>query len=178
MQEIKIENSKAIFIDCDISSYTEVQLTIEETISLFGTLDVALNNTGIGRGLKKVCINNDKAWLKLMDVSLNGALHIMHHELSQMAKQKNGVIVNMASIFGEISATSSFQYCAAKEKVIGLTLTSALEYATRGIRINAICPVFFNTPNVAKGGISVIEEVKEHSIKNSTKYLLKNQNKL
>jgi NADP-dependent 3-hydroxy acid dehydrogenase YdfG len=57
-----------------------------KTISLFGTLDVALNNTGIGSGLKS--INNDKAWLKLMDVSLNGALHTMHHELSQMAKQK------------------------------------------------------------------------------------------
>jgi NAD(P)-dependent dehydrogenase (short-subunit alcohol dehydrogenase family) len=173
MQEIKIENSKAIFIDCDVSSYTEIQLTIEKTISLFGTLDVALNNTGIGSGLKNVCINNDKAWLKLMDVSLNGALHTMHHELSQMAKQKNGVIVNIASIFGEIGTTSSFQYCAAKEKVIGLTLTSALEYATRGIRINAICPGFFNTPNVVKGGISGFAEVKEHVVKNNTNYILK-----
>jgi NAD(P)-dependent dehydrogenase (short-subunit alcohol dehydrogenase family) len=79
-KQCKIENSKAIFIDCDVSSYTEDTIN-HWNISLFGTLDVALNNTGIGSGLKKVCINNDKAWLKLMDVSLNGALQCIMNYL-------------------------------------------------------------------------------------------------
>jgi NADP-dependent 3-hydroxy acid dehydrogenase YdfG len=92
-----------------------------KTISLFGTLDVP-NNTGIGSGLKKVCINNDKAWLKLMDVSLNGALHTMHHELSQMAKQKTELSLTL-SILVKLVRHLLFQYCAAKEKS-GLTLTS------------------------------------------------------
>ncbi|MFT5251920.1 MAG: NAD(P)-dependent dehydrogenase (short-subunit alcohol dehydrogenase family) [Flavobacteriales bacterium] len=173
MKEIRNENPQAIFIECDTSIFDQVQLAIEKTVSIFGTLDVALNNAGIGSSLNKVGNKNDTAWLKVIDVDLNGVVHIMHHELSQMAKQKNGVIVNMASIFGEIGMISSCQYGAAKDGVIELTLTSALEYATRGIRINAICPGFFNTPNIAKGGISGSAEVKEHITKNSTEYLLK-----
>jgi NAD(P)-dependent dehydrogenase (short-subunit alcohol dehydrogenase family) len=90
-----------------------------------------------------------------MDVSLNGALHTMHHELSQI-KQKNGVIVNIASIFWWNGTTSSILRC---KKKVWTYLTSACNERNR---INAICPGF--TPNVVKGGIS-FAEVKEHVIK-------------
>jgi NAD(P)-dependent dehydrogenase (short-subunit alcohol dehydrogenase family) len=173
MEEIRNENPQAIFIECDVSDVAQVQLAIEKTISIFGTLDVALNNAGIGSGLNNVGKKNDRAWLKVVDVNLNGVLNIMQHELTQMAKQKNGVIVNIASIFGKIGSTSSSQYVAAKDGVIGLTLTSALEYATEGIRINAICPGFFNTPNLAKGGICGCAEVKEHITNANTTHVLK-----
>jgi NAD(P)-dependent dehydrogenase (short-subunit alcohol dehydrogenase family) len=75
----------------------------------------------------------------------------MHHELKQMTKQKRGVIINMASILGKVGFAASSHYVAAKHGVIGLTQTAALEYATDGIRINAICPGFINTPLLAKG---------------------------
>jgi NAD(P)-dependent dehydrogenase (short-subunit alcohol dehydrogenase family) len=85
----------------------------------------------------------------------------MHHELAQMAKQKSGVIINMSSILGKVGFANSAHYVAAKHGVIGLTQTAALEYATEGIRINAICPGFIETPLLTKGGISDNKEVKQ-----------------
>ena len=177
MQEIKNVNPKAIFIECDVSVFAQVQLAIEKTLSVFGTLDVALNNTGIGDKPNKVNNMTDKAWLKVIDVNLNGVFNVMQHELTQMAKQKNGVIVNIASIFGKSSAaTSSSKFGAAHDSVMGLTLTSALEYSTEGIRINAICPGFFETPSLAKGGISGYAEIKKHIINsNSRQHLCKSE---
>lgn len=162
MKEIKIENPKALFIECDVSIYAQVQLAIEKTISVFGSLDVALNNTGIGSKPNKVDNITDRAWLKVIDVNINGVFNVMQHELTQMAKQKNGVIINMASIFGKVGFASTSHCNAAKEGVMKLTLTSALEFATKGIRINSICPGYFDTPSLAKGGITGSAEVKQH----------------
>jgi short-subunit dehydrogenase len=106
----------------------------------------------------------EQAWLKVISVNLNGVFNCMKHELEQMAKQKSGVIVNISSILGKVGFATSAHYVAAKHGVIGLTQTAALEYSSEGIRINAICPGFIETPLLKKGGISDNAEVLQQII--------------
>jgi NAD(P)-dependent dehydrogenase (short-subunit alcohol dehydrogenase family) len=162
MQEIQTENAKAVFVECDVSVFAQVQAAIEKTIDTFGTLDIALNNAGIGGEPNKVGDMTEEGWLKVIGINLTGVFNCMKHELTQMTKQKKGVIVNMASILSKVGFATSCHYVAAKHGVIGLTQTAALEYATAGIRVNAICPGFIETPLLTKAGITEHADVKQH----------------
>lgn len=153
MLEIRRSNSKAAFIACDVSKYQSVEAAVNKTIKTFSTLDVALNNAGIGGEASKVGDMSEQGWLQVINVNLNGVFNCMRHELTQMAKQKSGSIINMSSILGKVGFATASHYVAAKHGVIGLTQTAAQEYATEGIRINAICPGFIDTPLLSKGGI-------------------------
>jgi NAD(P)-dependent dehydrogenase (short-subunit alcohol dehydrogenase family) len=164
MSGIKKVNPKAIFINCDVSVFTQVQMAVQNTVSTFGTLDVALNNAGIGGESNKVGDMTEEAWLKVIGVNLNGVFNGMKHELTQMVRQKKGVIVNMSSILGKVGFATSSHYVAAKHGILGLTQTAALEYATDGIRINAICPGFIETPLLTNAGITKDSDLQKYII--------------
>jgi len=164
MEEISRENPKAVFIECDVSIFTQVESAIRQMIEKFSTLDVALNNAGIGGRASRVGDMSEADWLSVINVNLNGVFNCMKHELAQMSKQKQGVIVNMSSILGKVGFANSSHYVAAKHGIIGLTQTAALEYATEGIRINAICPGFIETPLLTNAGITKESDLQKYII--------------
>ena len=164
MKEIQAENASAIFVECDVTFTDQVKGAIAKAVETFGSLDVALNNAGIGGAGGRVGEMEEADWNSVIQVNLTGVFSCMKYELLQMALQKKGVIVNMSSILGKVGFPSSAAYVAAKHGLIGLTQTAALEYATEGIRVNAICPGFIATPLLAKGGITDNDEVKNQII--------------
>ena len=123
------------------------------SLSRFGRLDIAINNAGIAYQQKKLPdIASDEA-RKVMDINLMGMFYALKHQLPQMEKQfretgTGGTIVNLASIAGVVGAPGGSIYAASKHAVVGLTKSAAIEYARRGIRINALCPSYARTPMV------------------------------
>ena len=107
---------------------------------------------------------SEAAWLKVINVNLNGVFYCMKHELMQMSGQKKGVIVNMSSILGKVGFANSSHYVAAKHGILGLTQTADHEYATEGIRINALCPAFIDTPLLTNAGISENTDLQKYII--------------
>lgn len=164
MDEIRRYNDLAVFVECDVSIFKQVEFAIKQVINTFSSLDVALNNAGIGGKADKVGGMSEEAWLKVINVNLNGIFYCMKHELIQMSKQKKGVIVNMSSIFGKVGFANSSHYVAAKHGIIGLTQSAALEYATDGIRINALCPGFVETPLLTNAGIRENTDLQRYII--------------
>ena len=161
MEEIIQENKAAIFIDCDVAMHDQLAMTVDRVVSTFGSLDVALNNAGIGGEANRIGDMTENAWHAVIGINLTGVFYAMKYELKQMLRQKSGVIVNMASILGKVGFGNSCHYVAAKHGVLGLTKTAAIEYGTDGIRINAICPGFIETPMLEKGGISTDADVRK-----------------
>ena len=150
MDDIKREQPNAIFIECNVAVYAEVEAAVHKVVNVFGSLDVALNNAGIGGAPGKISEMKPEAWLSVIGIDLTGVFYCMKQELIQMEHQKSGVIVNMSSVSGKAGYARSAHYVAAKHGLIGLTKTAALECATEGIRVNVICPGFIDTPLLTK----------------------------
>lgn len=143
---------KAIFVRCDISEQAQVKHLIEKTIEVYGRLDCAVNAAGIAGTLSMPTHEYPEAeWYRQIDVNLHGTWFCVKHELAQMVEQGGGVIVNVASAAGLVGQPENVPYAASKFGIVGITRTAAIEYATRNIRINAVCPTAIETPMIMYG---------------------------
>ena len=145
-----IGGSATVF-EIDVTKAAEVASLVERVVQTYGRLDYAFNNAGIGGKVAKTADYPEEEWDRIIDVNLKGVWLCMKYEVPVMEKQGSGAIVNTASIYGLAGAAGYIAYNAAKHGVVGITRTAALEYATAGIRINAVCPGYIRTPMTQPG---------------------------
>ena len=143
---IKKAGGDASFVKTDVSNPEDCEALVKTTIRIYGRLDMAFNNAGIGGEMNPIADMSVEGWLKVINVNLNSVFYCMKYELPEMLKQGHGSIVNMSSILGQVAFANSAAYVAAKHGVVGISRNAAVEYAKQGIRVNAVGPAFINTP--------------------------------
>jgi NAD(P)-dependent dehydrogenase (short-subunit alcohol dehydrogenase family) len=152
---------KAIAVRCDVADEAQVKAMVEQTVSAFGRLDAAFNNAGIQSPVAEVADASGEEFDRVNAVNLRGIWSCMKYELLQMREQGSGAIVNNSSLGGIVGLPGRAAYHAGKHGVLGLTKSAALEYASRGIRINAVCPGIIDTPMVSGMLVTQAEAMNE-----------------
>ena len=146
VEKIKSEGGEAAFVKADTSNAEQVEALVKSTVEIYGKLDIACNNAGIGGEQALTGDYSLDSWRKVLSVNLDGVFYGCKYELEQMNKNGGGVIVNIASIHGAVAAPLSSAYTSAKHAVVGLTKNIGAEYGQKNIRCNAVGPGYIETP--------------------------------
>lgn len=143
---INAQGGKALFVKTDVSDPASVQTAVDQTVVEFGRLDYAVNCAGISGESNLLADYSLEGWHKVIDINLNGVFYSMRSEIPAMLRSGGGAIVNISSIMGLVSSPTTPAYVAAKHAVAGLTKNAAQSYSKQGVRVNAVCPGYIETP--------------------------------
>lgn len=146
-QEIEKAGGAAAFIETDVAESEQVKALVEKTVERFGKLDIMVNNAGI-EVFRRLADTEEEIWDRLIAVNLRGVFLGTKHAVPTMLENGGGVILNMASVAGIMGTGGLAAYNAAKGGVVLLTKSTAMDYGSRGIRANCLCPGFISTPMV------------------------------
>lgn len=151
VQLIEDSGGVASYITADVSNEDEVKTMTDAILERYGTLDIAVNNAGVGGQMGRIHQQENDAFDHVMNVNVKGIWFCMKYQIPLMRRNETGsAIVNIASVAGLVGFPNNAPYSASKHAVIGLTKSVALEVANKGIRVNAVCPSFTDTAMVSK----------------------------
>lgn len=154
--EIIESGGTALALAVDIADPLAVEAMVARTVDAWGQLDCAVNCAGVTGGISAPTHEYpDAAWTQNVTVNLNGTWYCLKAELAQMLRQGGGRVVNVASAAGLKGHPNNIGYCATKHAIVGMTKTAAIEYATKNIRVNALCPSAIETPMIMDGRLNL-----------------------
>jgi NAD(P)-dependent dehydrogenase (short-subunit alcohol dehydrogenase family) len=145
VHELVDAGGQVLFVQADVSSASQVEMLVAETVAAYGRVDVLVNNAGIELP-KKITDTTEPEWDRLMDVNLKGVFLCSRAVIPLMQREGGGAIVNIGSELGLVGGSEIAAYCASKGGVVQLTKAMAVDHASEGIRVNCVCPGPVDTP--------------------------------
>jgi NAD(P)-dependent dehydrogenase (short-subunit alcohol dehydrogenase family) len=154
---------RVIGVAADVTKEADIAAMVQQVMAEFGKIDILVNNAGMG-GTTPILDLQEVEWDRYMNLNLKGPVLCSKHVGVEMIKRQQGTIINVSSLFAKIVARYMSAYAATKTALVSFTRTLALEWARYNIRVNALCPGYFETPMnedfwQTKGGKGIIERI-------------------
>jgi NAD(P)-dependent dehydrogenase (short-subunit alcohol dehydrogenase family) len=148
VEQLKRSGVSVVAATVDVARETDVAALVQRAVDAFGCIHGAFNNAGVEQRNVALHELTEEQWDLVLDVNLKGIFLCLKHEIAAMLKSGGGAIVNTSSGLGRVAIPNAAEYCASKAAVLGITKSAAVEYGSRGIRVNSVLPGIIRTPMI------------------------------